>query len=100
MARVDVREEREWLRILSKEILGSLRSEARRVRSNIQDVAPRDSGNLARRGLKIRAGVDAAGPWARVTAVARNPKTRFRYGLSLQQKRHYLERGLDRTPRR
>jgi hypothetical protein len=99
MARVDVKETRTILRTFRREILRELRKDGNRLRRNVRAAAPKDSGNL-RRKIKLRVGWDAQGPFARVTTTARNPRTRFRYGLALQQQRHYLQRGLQSTPRR
>lgn len=107
-----IRDLRKELRGLARPILTELRIEAYRVRKSIRAVAPVSSiggpdgngGRLPpgqlRRKLKVRTGIDANGPWARVTTTARNPKTRYRYGLAIQQRKHYLQRGLDSTPRR
>lgn len=107
-----VRDLRKELRALARPILTELRVEASRVRKSIRAVAPKSTiggpdghgGRLPpgqlRRKLKVRTGIDADGPWARVTTTARNPKTKYRYGLAIQQHEHYLQRGLNSTPRR
>lgn len=97
--RVEIHDTKTILRTIRKEVLRELRREARRARKVIRTEAPKNSGVL-RRKLKVKAGWDAAGPWARVVTTARNPKTRYRYGLAIQQQKHYLQRGLQRTPRR
>jgi hypothetical protein len=104
MRNVHVRDDSTILRIIRKEVLRSLRDEARRVRKSVADAAPKVSGNL-RRKLKVRSGWDGRGPWARViTTARRQPSTKYprgyRYGLTVQRKEHYLQEGLRRTPRR
>lgn len=96
---VHIASDRTILRAIRKEVLRELRAEARRVRRFVKLAAPKRTGNLNRK-LKVRGGWDARGPYARVTTTARNPKTRYRYGLAIQQKKHYLQRGLQSTPRR
>lgn len=96
---VHIADEKTILRAIRKEVLRELRAEARRVRKFVKIAAPKRTGNLNRK-LKVKGGWDAQGPWARVTTTARNPKTRYRYGLAIQQKAHYLQRGLQSTPRR
>lgn len=101
MARVEVKEAKQVLKQFRKEILKPLRQEANRVRKAIRAANRRHrrTGELDRR-IKVRTGWDANGPFARITTSARNPKTGFRYGLAIQQREHYMQRGLDRTPRR
>lgn len=96
---VHIRDARQFLRSIRKEILRELRVEANRVRKNVRAATPKRTGTLNRK-IKVRTGWDATGPYARITTTARNPKTRFRYGLAIQQRTQYLERGLQRTPRR
>lgn len=107
MARdVDVKDLRAYMRSIQKEGRTALRREANRVRKFVRQTAPKRSGNL-RRKVKVRSGVDQQGPWARVLTTARRTttsedgkRTMFRYGLAIQQKQQYLEKGLRRTPRR
>lgn len=96
---IHIASEKAILRLIRKEILRDLRAQARRVRVYVKAAAPKDTGTL-RRKLKVKAGWDASGPWARVVTTARNPRTQYRYGLAIQQQDHYLQRGLQRTPRR
>ncbi|MDR7278933.1 hypothetical protein [Catenuloplanes atrovinosus] len=106
-SRFDVRDTRSITRYYRRELLREMRREARRVRKAVVAAAPKRTGTL-RRKIKIRAGWDAHGPFARITTTARRDttsartgrRTRFRYGLAIQQKDHYLQRGLQRTPRR
>ncbi len=102
--RISVRDGRTILRLFRKEVLRELRAEARRVRKNVRAAAPKDTGNLGRK-LKVKAGWDARGPWARVVTTARRKPSEkypkgYRYGLAIQQQTRYLQRGLQRTPRR
>ena len=101
MARVEVQDAKQIIKQFRKEILKPLRQEANRVRKAIRQVnrKHRRTGGLDRQ-IKVKTGWDAAGPYARITTSARNPTTRFRYGLAIQKREHYLQRGLDRTPRR
>lgn len=96
---VHIADDKAILRAIRKEVLRELRAEARRVRVFVKIAAPKRTGNL-RRKLKVKAGWDARGPWARVVTTARNPDTDYRYGLAIQQREHYLQRGLQSTPRR
>lgn len=88
-----------YLEAIRAQVLKLMRAEGNRVRRTIRTVAPERSGRLKQR-LKLKVGWDRSGPFARVSTWARDPKTGFRYGLALQKRRQYLERGLDRTPRR
>lgn len=100
-SRIVLKDTRAYLRSIQRQIRGELRKEALRVRNNIRLEARshRRTGQLERR-IRARTGVDAFGPYARITTSARNPKTRFRYGLAIQQRDHYMQRGLAMTPRR
>jgi hypothetical protein len=91
-----------------KELTKALRAEGRRVVKEIQRGLPKGrTGNL-RKKVKIRVKFDSDGPYVRITTSARRRTkdedtgkvTTFRYGLAIQQKQHYLQRGLQRTPRR
>ncbi|AGL19499.1 hypothetical protein [Actinoplanes sp. N902-109] len=88
-----------YLQSIRTQILALMRLQGNRVRDNVRDVAPHRTGELDRK-LRTRVGWDSLGPFARVSTWARNPRDGYRYGLSLQYRRRYLERGLDRTPRR
>jgi hypothetical protein len=120
MEDVDVKSDRQIVRMYRTELLREIRKETRRVAKFVRGAAPRKSGNL-RRKIKAKAGWDADGPYGRITTTARRTstsrgagdigqirsdgrrsgrRTTFRYGLALQQQRHYLQKGLDRTPRR
>lgn len=87
-----------YLESIRTPVLRVMRAAGNRVRRNIRAVAPERSGRLKRR-LKVKVGWDRLGPYSRVSTWAKDPKTGFRYGLALQMKRKYLERGVDRTPR-
>lgn len=103
----DVKDLRAYMRSIQKEGRTALRKEANRVRRFVRQNAPKQSGNL-RRKIRVRAGVDQNGPWARVITSARRTTTSkdtgkrstFRYGLAIQQREQYLEKGLRSTPRR
>jgi len=104
--KVAVRDRMFILRTYRREILRALRTEAQRVRKNVQGEMRRDTGN-ARRRLRLKTGFDSRGPYARIVTTARRvstsksgKRTSFRYALAQQQKEHYLQRGLQRTPRR
>jgi hypothetical protein len=99
------------IRAAYRTVLPELRRQARRVRKGVVVEAPKSTtggpdgrggrippGNLRRR-IRLKSGVDRAGPWARLVTTARNPKTGYRYGLAIQQRQDYLGRGLARTPR-
>jgi hypothetical protein len=75
-----------------------MRRQGNRVRQHIREVAPEESGELKRK-LRVRVGTDRHGPYAWISTGARNPRTGFRYGLNLEQRKRYLEEGLRRTPR-
>jgi hypothetical protein len=94
------------MQLYRRELLRALRVEAQRVRKSVQGEMRRDTGN-ARRRLKLKTGFDSRGPYARIVTTARRVSknkdgeyTSFRYALAQQQKEHYLQRGLQRTPRR
>ncbi|GLW32273.1 HK97 gp10 family phage protein [Actinoplanes regularis] len=107
--RVDLRDTKRYLRGITKQVRAQLRKEAARVRKEIRAEVRghRRTGELERK-IRVRTGVDADGPYARVTTSARRistsertgKKTTFRYGLALAQTEHYMKRGLQRTPRR
>jgi hypothetical protein len=107
LTRVHVADERTILQAIRKEVLRELRKEANRLRRYVRAEAPKDTGNLAKK-LRVRTGWDAAGPYSRVLTGARRTTrdedgtvtSTFRYGLALQQRTHFLQRGLQRTPRR
>lgn len=108
MNRVVVRDTMPLLRLYRREVLRVLRREAVRVRASIRAEVPEETGELRKR-IKVKTGWDSAGPWARVTTsarrITRDKETRevtsmFRYGLARQQRDHYMQRGLARTPRR
>jgi hypothetical protein len=88
-----------YLESIRTPVLKLMRREGNRVRRYVRVDAPQRSGRLKAR-LKVKVGWDRSGPYARVSTWARDPATGFRYGLALQMKRQYLERGLNRTPRR
>jgi hypothetical protein len=94
------------MQLYRRELLRALRVEAQRVRKSVQGEMRRDTGN-ARRRLKLKTGFDSRGPYARIVTTARRVSrnkdgrtTSFRYALAQQQREHYLQRGLQRTPRR
>jgi hypothetical protein len=107
MDRVVVRDHQVLLRAVRREVLRTMRREGQRVRVNVQAEMRRDTGN-ARRRLKLKTGWDSRGPYARIVTTARRVSrskragrmTSFRYALAQQQREHYLQRGLARTPRR
>lgn len=99
VARIDVKDARTILRGIRRELLRELRKDGNRVRKAVRAETRRDTGNL-RRKIKMRTGWDADGPFVRITTTARNPRTGYRYGLAQQQREQYLQRGLQRTPRR
>lgn len=88
-----------YLESIRTQVLKVMRAEGNRVRRTIRTVAPERTGRLKQR-LKLKVGWDRYGPYARVSTWARDPKTGYRYGIAIQYKQRYLERGLDRTPRR
>ena len=105
---VKVRSPEQIVRQYKRQIAKQLRAEARRVVKTIQRDLPKGrTGNL-RRKIKLRVKWDRSEPYVRITTSARRVTknedtgkvTRFRYGLAIQQKDHYLQRGLNRTPRR
>lgn len=105
--RVTVKDPAPLLRAYRREVLRALRREGARVRVAIRAEMRRKTGN-ARRRLKLKTGWDSRGPYARIVTTARRVSrskksgrvTSFRYALAQQQKEHYLQRGLARTPRR
>lgn len=106
--RVKARTPEQIVRQYKKELTKVLRAEGRRVVKEIQRELPKGrTGNL-RKKVKLRVKFDANGPYVRITTSARRRTksertgevTTFRYGLAIQQKQHYLQRGLQRTPRR
>jgi hypothetical protein len=104
--KVVVRSHMQIMQMYRRELLRALRVEAQRVRKNVQVEMRKDSGN-ARRRLKLKTGFDSRGPYVRIVTTARRVSTSkkgnttsFRYALAQQQKEHYLQRGLQRTPRR
>lgn len=108
MDRITVHDHMPMLRAYRRQILRALRAEAVRVRENIRDDVPKRSGEL-RKKIKVKTGWDSSGPYARVITsarrITRDAETRevtsmFRYGLARQQRDHYMQRGLARTPRR
>jgi hypothetical protein len=104
---VKVRSPQQIVRQYKRQIAKQLRAEARRVVKTIQRDLPKGrTGNL-RRKIKLRVKWDRGEPYVRITTSARRvtknedgKTTVFRYGLAIQQKDHYLQRGLNRTPRR
>lgn len=103
---VQVRSEYEILSAFRAELLRAMRVEGNRVRKNIRGEMRADTGN-ARRRLKLKVGWDSAGPYARIVTTARRVSasrtgrvTAYRYGLAQQQREHYLQKGLAKTPRR
>lgn len=108
MAEIDLRDTKRYLRGIAKQVRTQLRKEATRVRKEIRAEvrSHRRTGELERK-IRVRTGIDAQGPYARITTSARRTttaedgtKTTFRYGLALAQREHYMKRGLQRTPRR
>lgn len=104
--RIQVKSEYEILRLYRNELVRALRAAARPVQRNAREEAPRESGNLRRR-IRLKAGVDSRGPYARIVTTARRLSTSkkghttlYRYGLAIQQHEDYLHRGLAKTPRR
>jgi hypothetical protein len=104
--RVKMRSEHEILLAFRTELLREMRSEGARVRRAIRPEMRKKTGN-GRRRLKLKVGVDSSGPYARIVTTAirvsankQGGVTSFRYGLAQQQKEHYLQAGLARTPRR
>jgi hypothetical protein len=96
------------LRAYKREVLRSMRIEGGRVRTSVRREVPKRTGNL-RKKIKLKTGWDSRGPYARIFTsarrITRDAETKavtsmFRYGLARQQKDHYLQRGLARTPRR
>jgi hypothetical protein len=104
---VKVRSPQQIIRQYKREIAKELRVQGRRVVKEIKrSVRKGRTGNL-RRKIKQRVKWDREEPYVRITTSARRVTknedgkvTTFRYGLAIQQKEHYLQRGLDRTPRR
>lgn len=106
--RITTRSPEQIVRQYRKELAKAIRAEGRRVVKNIQRDLPKGrTGNL-RKKVKLRVKFDTGGPYVRITTSARRRTrneatgkvTTFRYGLAIQQKKHYLQRGLQRTPRR
>lgn len=106
--RVVVKDSIAVLRVYRRQVLRLMRQEGARVRANVRQEAPRRTGNL-RKKIGLKTGWDSRGPYARIYTSARRITRRsgngeftsmFRYGLAIQQKEQYLERGLARTPRR
>lgn len=105
--RVDVRSPEQIVRQYKREIAKELRAQGRRVVREIQRIVPKGrTGNL-RKKVRLRVKYDANGPYVRITTSARRRTknedgkvSTFRYGLAIQQREHYLQKGLDRTPRR
>lgn len=96
------------LRAYRREVLRAMRKEGARVRANVRKEAPVKTGAL-RKKIGLKTGWDSRGPYARIYTSARRITrdvdtkrftSMFRYGLARQQKDHYLQRGLARTPRR
>jgi hypothetical protein len=83
------------------ELTREIRSLGKPVLKSVRLAAPKRTGKL-RRGIKMKIKFDADGPFVRITTGARRKGTRtgFRYGLAIQQDRHYLQKGLNRVPRR
>lgn len=104
---VNVRSPRQIVQQYKREIAKELRTEGRRVVKEIKRGLPKGrTGNL-RKKVRFRVKWDADGPYVRITTSARRRTksedgkvTTFRYGLAIQQREHYLQRGLQRTPRR
>jgi hypothetical protein len=105
--KVQARSPQQIVQQYKRQIAKQLRAEARRVVKTIQQDLPKGrTGNL-RRKIKLRVKWDRGEPYVRITTSARRVTknedgtvTQFRYGLAIQQKDHYLQRGLNRTPRR
>lgn len=104
---VEARSPQQIVRQYKREIAKELRAEGRRVVKEIQRGLPKGrTGNL-RRKVRLRVLWDGAEPYVRITTSARRVSKNedgkvsiFRYGLARQQRDHYLQKGLDRTPRR
>lgn len=103
---VELRSEYEILSAFRTELLRLMRAEGGRVRGNVRGEMRVRTGN-ARRRLKLKVGWDSDGPYARIVATARRVSagpdgrvTSFRYSLAQQQREHFLQRGLAKTPRR
>lgn len=106
--RIKLRDPQQIIRQYRKEIARELRAEGRRVVRAIQRDLPKGrTGNL-RKKVRLRVKFDQDGPYVRITTSARRRTkneetgkvTTFRYGLAIQQRDHYLQKGLRRTPRR
>lgn len=105
---VHARTPQQIVRQYKREIAKELRAEGRRVVKEIKRGLPKGrTGNL-RKKVRLRVKWDGAEPYVRITTSARRvtksertgKTTSFRYGLAIQQQEHYLQRGLQRTPRR
>jgi hypothetical protein len=104
--KIVIRSHMRLMQLYRREILKQMRIEGQRVRKNVRLEMRKKTGN-ARRRLKVKTGFDSRGPYARIVTTARRVSTNkdgettsFRYALAQQQKEHYLQRGLQRTPRR
>lgn len=102
VARVNVKSDRQILDIFRKEILKEMRTLGRGVQRNVKAEAPRGRTGALRRKIKMRTGWDGKGPFVRITTTARRTSdgTTYRYGLAIQQRERYLQKGLQKTPRR
>lgn len=107
MTRVDVKSDRQIMRQFRREFAKAIRAEGARVRKAVRLVAPKGKTGKLRKNVKMRLKWDAQGPYVRIFTSARRitknedgTVTMFRYGLAVQQDRDYLNKGLDRVPRR
>jgi len=105
---VKARTPQQIVRQYRTELTREFRKLANRVLKEVRASAPKGKTGTLRRKIRSRIKWDADGPYARITTSARRvtksertgKTTSFRYGLAIQQKAHYLQRGLNRTPRR
>ena len=107
MGEVQTKSSKQIIAQYKKELSRAMRDMGRPVLRAVRQAAPKRTGSL-RRKIKMRVKYDADGPFVRITTSARRTTrstrtgetTTFRYGLAEQQTHHYLQKGLDRTPRR
>lgn len=106
--RVSAKDPRQIVRQYRKELTKAIRQEGNRVLKSVRAAAPKGRTGTLRRKVRLRVKFDAGGPFVRITTSARRRTrsertgrtTTYRYGLATQQSEHYLQRGLQRTPRR
>ena len=108
MADVEVRTDRQIIAQYKRELSAAMRDLARPVLKAVRSAAPKGRTGTLRRKIKAKVKYDADGPYVRITTSARRTSTSvrtrttttYRYGLAEQGNLHYLQKGLDRTPRR